>query len=424
MRDIVRGVNPQDYDIATSAAPEQVQSLFPHTAPVGASFGVILVIEDGRSFEIATYRTENDYQDGRRPGIIRFSNVRADVLRRDFTVNGLIMDPFDGRVIDYVEGQTDIARKIIRTIGDADQRFGEDHLRILRAVRFAANLNFAIDGETFAAIKKNAKLICRISAERIREELMSLLVHGGARRGLEMLAETGLLELILPEVHALIGVDQPPRFHPEGDVWEHTMRMMAILSDNKEDAANPCMAWAALLHDIGKPPTRSEDALGVHFYGHVQKGEEIASAVLQRLRFSNKELETILALIHYHMHFMNVKEMRLNRLKRFLRMPHFELHLELHRLDCLASHRMLDNYYFCKDKLKELDVDELDPPRLINGHDLKAMGFEPGPLFKEILTSVEDAQLEGGIRTPEEAKDYVLTQWGESRGKKESQGSS
>lgn len=412
VRDLVRGVEPKDYDIATSARPTDVQALFPRTAPVGASFGVILVMEQGRSFEVATYRTESDYTDGRRPGSVAFATVRKDVLRRDFTVNGLLLDPQTGQIIDYVNGLADIDRKVIRTIGAADERFAEDHLRMLRAVRFAANLTFTIETGTFAAIQKNAQSIRRVSAERIRDELTSLLTHGGARSGLEMLAASGLLEEILPEVNALRGVDQPPRFHPEGDVWEHTLRMLAILSNDAEGPVDPCLAWGALLHDIGKPATRFEDGWGIHFHGHVQRGEEIAAAILERFRFSNKETETILALVHCHMHFMNVTEMRANRLKRFLRMPDFSLHLELHRLDCVGSHRMLENYHFCKDKLAELQVDELHPPRLITGRDLIEMGLQPGPVFSEILRTVEDGQLEGEIKTPEEARAFVRARWG------------
>jgi putative nucleotidyltransferase with HDIG domain len=412
VRDLVRGVEPQDYDIATSALPAGVQALFPRTAAVGASFGVILVIEGERSYEVATYRTESDYTDGRRPGSVKFATAREDVLRRDFTINGLLMDPQDGKIIDYVDGLADIERKIIRTIGEADQRFAEDHLRLLRAVRFAANLKFTIEPGTFAAIQKNAKSIHRVSAERIREELTSLLVHGGARSGLEMLAESGLLAELLPEVDALRGIDQPPRFHPEGDVWEHTLRMLAILSNDSAGPVDSCLAWGALLHDIGKPLTRFEDGWGIHFHGHVQQGKEIATAVLERLRFPNKEAETILALVHYHMHFMNVREMRTNRLKRFLRMPDFPLHLELHRLDCFGSHRMLDNYHFCKEKLEELAAPDLHPPRLINGHDLQVMGFQPGPIYSVILRAIEDAQLEGELKTPDEARSFVMTHWG------------
>ncbi|MBN1663079.1 MAG: CCA tRNA nucleotidyltransferase [Deltaproteobacteria bacterium] len=412
VRDLVRGVEPQDYDIATSALPADVQGLFPRTAPVGASFGVILVIEGERRFEVATYRTESGYADGRRPSAVEFTTAREDVLRRDFTVNGLLLDPEDGRIIDYVDGLADIERKVIRTIGDAGLRFAEDHLRMLRAVRFAANLKFAIDPDTFMAIQKNAAAIRRVSAERIRDELTSLLIHGGARPGIELLAGSGLLKEILPEVADLKGVDQPPRFHPEGDVWEHTLRMLQILSNDAEIPVDPCLAWAALLHDIGKPATRFEDSWGIHFHGHVQRGEEIAAAILERLRFSNKETETILSLVSHHMHFMNVREMRTNRLKRFLRMPDFSLHLELHRLDCVGSHRILDNYHFCKEKLAELAAPDLHPPRLISGHDLIGMGFPSGPLFSEILKAVEDAQLDGEIKTAEEARAFVMKRWG------------
>jgi poly(A) polymerase len=408
VRDMIRGVTPDDYDIATSAIPADVQSLFPRTAPVGVSFGVILVLEGNHRCEVATYRTESGYEDGRRPASVSFATAKEDVLRRDFTINGLLMDPAEGRIIDYVDGLADIKGKVIRTIGRADQRFAEDHLRMLRAIRFAANLAFTIDPETFCAIQKNAAAIRRVSAERIRDELTNLITHGGARRGLDMLAESGLLKEILPEVDALRGVEQPPRFHPEGDVWEHTLRMLAILANDADGPPDPCLAWGALLHDIGKPSTRFEDAWGVHFHGHVQRGEEIAAAILERLRFSNKDTETILALVRCHMHFMNVREMRTNRLKRFLRMPDFDLHLELHRLDCVGSHRMLENYHFCKEKLAELAAEDLHPPRLITGHDLIEMGFPPGPLFHNILKAVEDAQLDGEVMTAEDARAFVM----------------
>ncbi|MBN1382845.1 MAG: CCA tRNA nucleotidyltransferase [Deltaproteobacteria bacterium] len=416
VRDLIRGIEPEDHDIVTSARPAEVQSLFSHTISVGVSFGVIVVIEDGHRHEVATFRAESDYTDGRRPSTVTFASAKQDVLRRDFTINGLLLDVGNGRIIDYVDGLADIKQKVIRTIGEADLRFSEDHLRMLRAIRLAANLNFTITPDTFSAIKKNAGAICRVSAERIRDELTSFLTRGGARQGIEMLAASGLLKEILPEVNALRGVEQPPRFHPEGDVWEHTLRMLAVMTGSSDGPVDPQLAWGVLLHDIGKPPTRFEDGWGVHFHGHVQKGEQIASDILQRLRFSNKETGTILALVHYHMHFMNVREMRPNRLKRFLRMLDFPLHLELHRLDCIGSHRLLDNYNFCKEKLSELAIEDLHPPRLLTGHDLIDMGFPPGPVFKEILSGLEDAQLEGDISTREEARWFVINHWGENYG--------
>ncbi len=409
VRDLVRGVVPKDFDIVTSARPEEVQALFPRTAPVGARFGVMIVIDNGRTYEVATFRTEAGYDDGRHPSRVAYATAEEDVLRRDFTINGLLMDPETGRIIDYVDGRRDIERRIIRTIGAPDKRFAEDRLRMLRAVRFAATLGYAIDAETYEAIQKQASGIRGISAERIREELSRTLTSGGARRGMELLAESGLLAELLPEMSVLRSVDQPPAFHPEGDVWEHTLRMLALLPDG----ADPRLAWAALLHDVGKAETRFEDAAGVHFYGHSRRGEEIADAIFTRLRFSGEERSTVLALIGQHMLFMNVREMRPNRLKRFLRMPDFPLHLDLHRLDCLGSHGLLDNYEFCREKLKEYSEEELRPSPLLTGGDLIVMGYKPGPVFKEILRTVEDAQLGGEIATPEEARALVRKRWGE-----------
>ena len=414
VRDLIRGAAPEDYDIATSARPEEVRGLFPRTIPVGERFGICLVVEGGAPYEVATFRTEADYDDGRRPSRIAFATAEEDVRRRDFTINGLLMDPETGRIIDHVGGLRDIEQRIIRTIGDPGERFAEDHLRMLRAVRFAATLGFSIDPMTFAAVRRRAAMITRISAERIRDELSRLLTGVAARHGLELLSDSGLLLEIIPEIHALQGVEQPPIFHPEGDVWEHTLRMVALLPspDGKTD---PRLAWAVLLHDVGKAVTRSEDAAGTHFYGHVQRGEEIAAALLRRLRFSREEMETILALVRGHMLFMNVREMRPNRLKRLLRTPDFALHLELHRLDCLGSHGLLDHYTFCQQKLGEYPEEELRPPRLLTGLDLIGMGFAPGPLFKEILRAVEDAQLGGEIADAAGARDLVRMRWGEPK---------
>ena len=412
VRDLIRGVTPQDFDIVTSARPEEVRPLFDRTVPVGARFGVVLVIEAGRPYEVATFRVETGYSDGRHPSRVVFATAEEDVRRRDFTVNGLLMDPETGRIIDYVDGRRDIERRLIRTIGDPDRRFSEDHLRMLRAVRFTATLGFILDPAILDAIRKQASSIRRISAERIREELNRILTSGRAREGVEILVESGLLAEILPEVLALRGVGQPPVFHPEGDVWEHTLRMLALLP-GEDGGADLRLVWAVLLHDAGKPVTRFEDANGVHFYGHVRRGEEIAAAILQRLRFSREETETILALIRGHMLFMNVREMRPNRLKRFLRQPDFALHLELHRLDCLGSHGLLDNHEFSLQKLKEYSEEELRPPPLLTGEDLIGMGYTPGPIFREILCAVEDAQLGGEIADEEEARSLVRKRWGD-----------
>ena len=415
VRDMVRGVTPQDFDIVTAARPEQVAAIFARTVPVGARFGVVLVIEGGHPYEVATFRLETGYDDGRRPSQVAFATAEEDVRRRDFTVNGLLMDPETGRIIDYVEGRRDIERSLIRTIGDPRKRFAEDHLRMLRAVRFTAALGFAIDPETLAAIRLQASAIGRISAERIREELNRILTSGRAREGMELLDDSGLLRVILPEAGALKGVDQPPTFHPEGDVWEHTLRMLALLPRSDPGIQQSCLAWAVVLHDIGKAATRSEDEKGVHFYGHVQRGGEIAQRILQRLRFSLEETETILALLGGHMLFINVQKMRPGRLKRFLRQPDFPLHLELHRLDCLGSHGALDHHAFCLRKLAEYSKEELRPSPLLTGEDLIGMGYAPGPVFGEILRAVEDAQLGEEVANAEEARALVLKRWGDPR---------
>lgn len=412
VRDLICGRTPEDYDIVTSARPEQVKEIFSRTVPAGERFGITIVVEEGVHYEVATFRTEADYDDGRRPSRVDFASAQEDVRRRDFTVNGLLMDPHTGRITDLVGGIDDIDRRIIRTIGEPEDRFAEDHLRMLRAVRLAAALDFRIEPETFEAIRRQAGTIRRISAERVRDELSRLLTGGGARRGLELMEESGLLAVVLPEVQALRGIRQPPAFHPEGDVWEHTLRMIDLLPRPKGEA-DLRLSWAALLHDAGKALTRSEDADGVHFYGHVRKGEEIAEAILRRLRFSRESTEVILALVRGHMLFMNVQEMRPNRLKRFLRQPDFDLHLELHRIDCLGSHGLLDHYEFCRRKLEEYPEQELRPPRLLTGTDLMEMGFVPGPVFAEILRAVEDAQLGGEIADAAAARDFVRERWGD-----------
>ena len=410
VRDSLLGKIPGDYDIVTSALPDQIVFLFPHTAAIGAKFGVVAVIVEGHPYEVATFRSDDIYEDGRRPSQIHFSTAREDVYRRDFTVNGLLMDPVTGEIIDYVDGRKDIKKKIIRTVGNPEERFNEDYLRMLRAIRFVANLDFTIEPDTKSSIERNAAKIKQISAERLQEELGKILTRGGARRGFELMAQIGMLKEILPEIDRLQKVEQPSRFHPEGDVWQHTLMMLELLP--KEDSnVNILLAWASLLHDTGKAITRTEDENGVHFYGHVQSGEEIADNIMRRLRFSRAQRETVLNLIHYHMVFMNVRKMRPGRLKRFLRMPDFDLHLELHRLDCLASHGMLDNYEFCRDQLQLLAAEDLNPPRLLNGNDLIVLGFVPGKIIRQILQALENEQLEGRISTKEDAKKYIQKYW-------------
>ena len=413
VRDLLRCEAPEDYDIVTSAHPNVVQDLFPKTYPVGASFGVILVSEGDFLYEVATYRQEAEYEDGRHPSQVSFATAREDVYRRDFTVNGLLMDPETGEIVDYVGGVADIERRVIRTIGNPEERFAEDHLRMLRAVRFAANLGFLIDAETLGAIKRRTADMARVSAERVREEMTRILTGPGPRQGMEWLQDSGLLSQLLPEIEALQGVSQPPRFHPEGDVWEHTLSMLTLLPQERrhDTEADGRLAWAALLHDVGKPVTRTESETGVHFYGHVKKGAEIAAAIMRRLKFSKADLDVVLALIENHMRFMHVQDMRPNTVKKFLRMQDFDLHLALHRLDCLGSHGHLDNDVFCRGKLKELTTEDLHPPRLLTGHDLQKLGFQPGPLFREILNTIEDAQLNGEIATTEEAKQLVISRF-------------
>lgn len=411
VRDFVRGIVPGDYDIVTSALPEQIIALFNHTVSIGAKFGVIAVIEGETTYEVATFRRDDDYEDGRRPIKIHYSSAREDVLRRDFTINGLLMDPTSGEIIDYVEGKADMEKKIVRTIGDPETRFSEDYLRMLRAVRFAGNLNYEIEERTKQSITDNCSRIKKISAERIQEELTKILTREGARRCFELMSDTGILAQLLPEIDKLKGVEQPPRFHPEGDVWQHTLKMLELLPVGEAGHTNSILAWAALLHDAGKALTRTENEKGVHFYGHVQLGEEIADTMMKRLRFSRAQREAVVELIHYHMVFMNVHKMRHGRLKRFLRMPNFDLHLELHRLDCLASHGMLENYEFCRDKLQELNIEDLHPPRLLTGNDLIELGYAPGKNMGRILKMLENEQLEGKIKTKDEAVIFVKENW-------------
>lgn len=416
VRDLVRGIEPREYDIVTSAKPEHVRRLFPRTYAVGESFGVIIVLEEGEKYEVATFRTEEDYVDGRRPGRVELAaSAEEDVKRRDFTVNGLLMDPESGRILDFVGGREDIEKKLIRTIGDPDARFSEDHLRMLRAVRFAANLGFEIEPGTMGSIKGKAPSILRISAERIREELTKVLTGCDARRGMELLDSSGLLKLLLPEVDSLHAVEQPPLFHPEGDVWEHTLKMLEILSRGPGVRADPRLAWAALLHDVGKARSQSLDDRGIHFYGHAAEGRSIAADIMMRLRFSNSDKQTVDSLIRHHMDFINVTRMRPLKLKRFLSMPDFNLHLELHRLDSLAGSGDLSTYEFCREKLAQMEGAEPPPPPLINGNDLIEAGFSPGPLFSRILIEVDDLQAEGELASREEALGFVLKKWGSER---------
>jgi poly(A) polymerase len=444
VRDLVLGREPKDYDIATDARPDQLLGLFPRAQLVGAQFGVVLV--DG--VEVATFRSDHAYQDGRHPERVTFeTDPKQDVLRRDFTINGLLLEPdgedgeykgdkeyegdkgdkedrgdgeYEGdkeyggdgedRVVDYVGGLADLRAGVIRAIGDPEQRFEEDHLRMLRAVRFAARFGFEIEPGTLAAIQKLHAKIPRVSPERIRDELVRILTEGGARRGLELLDASGLLGDILPEVAAMQGVAQPPEFHPEGDVWTHTLIMLEGLK-----APTSALAFGVLLHDVGKPGTfRVADR--IRFDGHVELGERIAREILNRLRFSNAEIDQVIALIANHMRFSHVHQMRESTLKRMLRLNRFDEHLELHRLDCASSHGHLENYEFAKTKFEQSAPEELRPARLVSGDDLIAAGYLPGPDFSRMLEVAEDAQLEARIRSKEEGLELVRSTFGPPAG--------
>jgi poly(A) polymerase len=406
VRDLLLGVRPKDFDISTSARPERVMELFPQSGLVGAHFGVVLVRDGEAQVEVATFRSDHEYEDGRRPTGVHFeTDPRADVLRRDFTINGLMMEPETGQVLDYIAGRAVLDRRMVRAIGDADERFREDHLRLLRAVRFAARLGFTIEEATFEAMRRHAGLIARVAAERVRNELVRILTEGGAAYGLDLLDESGLLAVLLPEVAAMHGVAQPREFHPEGDVWRHTRMLLENL-----DHATPALAMGALLHDVGKPPV-FRVAERIRFDGHVEKGVEMAHAILARLRFSGDDTERIESLVAHHMHFKDVGRMRESTLKRLMRLPHFDEHLELHRLDCLASSGNLENYELVKRKLEELPASEIKPTPLITGDDLIAAGYCPGPRFGEILSAVEDAQLEHRLRTRDETLEWVRDQY-------------
>jgi tRNA nucleotidyltransferase/poly(A) polymerase len=406
VRDLLLNREPKDYDVATDARPDQIVAMFPRAGLVGAQFGVVLVREEDAVVEVATFRSDLQYVDGRRPEGVRFeSSPREDALRRDFTINGLFLDPISGEKFDYVGGIDDLRDGAIRAIGDPVLRFQEDHLRLIRAVRFAARLRFTIEPVTFAAIRNLAPAIRRVAPERVRDELLRILMEGGARYGFELLDSSGLLQEILPEVYAMKGVEQPPEFHPEGDVWTHTLMMLDGL-----DHPSPALAMGVLLHDAGKPPTfRVADR--IRFDGHVEVGVRMAREILTRLKFSNDDMEQALALVENHMKFRDAGRMRESTLKRFLRLPRFDEHLALHRLDCLNSNGRLDTWEMLRQKLADTPPEQLKPPPLITGDDLIAAGFQPGPKFGEVLAAVEDAQLEGRITTREGALELAREVW-------------
>jgi poly(A) polymerase len=408
VRDSLIGREPEDYDVATSARPAQVEALFSRTIPVGRKFGVIIVLEGGHEFQVATYRAEADYQDGRHPGKVTFTDAQADASRRDFTVNGLFYDPVKKKLHDWVGGEADLRAKRLRTIGDPTERFAEDHLRLLRAVRFAAQLDFTIEPATMIAIRANAPKILTVSAERVRDELIKLFRAPHAARGLELLRESGLLEHVLPEIAATMNCDQSPDYHPEGTVFNHIKLMLANLPP---DAA-PSLAWTALLHDVAKPVTASRDAEtgAIHFYGHEKVGAEMSEALLRRLKFPRKQTEEIVSAVRHHMQFKDVKAMRKSTLRRMLLRETFPLELALHRLDCLGSHRRLDHYEFMQEQAKELERrPEIRPP-LLKGDDLKKLGVKAGPGMGKLLAELRDKQLQEEIKTAKEARAWVRAQ--------------
>ncbi len=415
VRDLLLHRSPGDYDVTTDAAPERVMQLFPGSLGIGAQFGVVLVPRDEFKVEVATFRRDLGYSDGRHPDQIVYAKTpQEDVSRRDFTINGLLMRHDSNEVLDYVGGQADLQNGLIRAIGDANRRFTEDKLRLLRAVRFAARFGFFVEEKTFAAVKNHAAEIHAVSAERIRDELTKLLTEGAARLGFELLDESGLLRELLPEVTAMKGVEQPPQYHPEGDVWIHTRIMLEGLAAG----ASPALAWGVLLHDVGKPPTfrsAADTRDRIRFDGHVEVGVSMAEHICKRLRFSNEDTDQVKALVANHMKFKDVAQMRQSTLKRFVRQPRFTEHLELHRLDCGASHGKLDAYETVRKLLAETPSEQVRPARLLTGDDLKDMGYSPGPSFQRILTALEDAQLEGLIYTRDEAISLVKRIYSEDR---------
>jgi poly(A) polymerase len=413
VRDLLLNREPADYDIATSATPQGVIGVFPQTYAVGAQFGVVLVPvrrdtsdgeRDNYAIEVATFRSDGAYSDGRHPDQVQFSNeARMDVQRRDFTINGLLLDPDTREVLDYVGGRQDLERGIVRTIGEAHQRFAEDKLRMLRAVRFAARFEYTIHEQTLAAIRELAPQIHQVSRERVRDEILKMLTEGHARRAFELLDQTNLLEQVLPEIKKMQGVQQPPQYHPEGDVWIHTL----MLLEGLQAGCPKTLALGALLHDVGKPPTFREAPDRIRFDGHAEIGTKMAEDICHRFRLSNDDTDHVLSLVANHMRFGDVQRMKDSTLKRFFRLPKFEEHLELHRLDCQSSHRDLSLYDFAREKFHALPAEQIRPTPLITGTDLIAAGYQPGPQFRELLTAVEDAQLDGTIGNKEEALGLV-----------------
>lgn len=421
VRDLLLNREPKDYDVATDATPERVMRIFPETYAVGVQFGVVLVpepesesaretdvVEGGSTHpaavEVATFRSDIGYSDGRHPDEVRFSgDPREDVMRRDFTINGMLLDAETGEVLDFVGGRDDLKAGIIRTIGGPEQRFAEDKLRMLRAVRFAARFEYSIAPATFAAVRELAHEIAVVSRERVRDELTRMLTEGHARRAFLLLDESGLLQHVLPEVSAMKGVRQPPEFHPEGDVFVHTL----LLLENLPKPCSSTLAWGALLHDVGKPPTFRVAPDRIRFDNHVEVGVKMAEVICRRLRFSTDDSAQILALVDNHMRFGHVSRMKESTLKKFLRLPKFEEHLALHRADSLASHGNLAAHELVRQKRDEIPPEKMRPSPLVTGDDLIAAGHKPGPRFREILNAVEDAQLEGRLPSRAAALEFL-----------------
>ena len=411
VRDLLLGERPKDWDVATDAPPAAVIELFEHTVPVGVQFGIVRVRLDGGDYEVARFRREGPYSDGRHPDHVTYSDPRADARRRDFTINGLFYDP-DAGLLDYVDGRRDLAAGVVRAIGDPHDRFAEDGLRTLRAVRFAARFDFVIEPQTWKAVCTDAGRIDVVSGERVRDELTRILIEGGAARGFEWLRQTGLLARVLPEVAAMKGVRQSPEHHPEGDVWDHVLLMLA--SVDTLDTPSPTLAWGVLLHDIGKPVTY-EELDRIRFHGHDQRGAEMVDAIASRLRFPNRDRDQIRALTAQHMRFRNVRDMRPSKLKRFLREEFFAELLELHRIDCQSSHGLLDLHAFCREALADADAAgqeaALRPAPLLGGRDLIELGYEPGRRLGAILRWLEDEQLEGRLDSRAAALAAVRERW-------------
>ena len=407
VRDMLLGKTPQDYDITTNARPEQIQKIFAETIPVGAQFGVMLVLIDGQPFEVASFRFDGPYLDGRHPSQVRYGSLEEDIQRRDFTINGMIYDPAADRVIDLVDGKRDLERRCVRAIGKPIDRFAEDRLRMIRAVRFAAGLKFDIDPPTFAAIEQLAATITQISWERVGDEMTRILTEGGARRGFELLDQSGLLAVLLPEVVAMKGTAQSPDYHPEGDVFAHTLLLLSHLQSPSET-----LAYGCLLHDIAKPVCIRQEANRITFYGHTEQGAAMAEVILKRLKRGRAVWERVAYLVHNHLRHVQAPQMRLSTLKRFLREDGIDELLELTRIDALSSNGDLQYYRFCNERLAELKDDEIRPVPLVRGTDLIQLGFKPGPLFAEILRQVEDAQLGAELTSREQALEWVKKNFG------------